>query len=230
MVERFFDVDGTLYNGESSLDFIRFAVEHNHIEKDILETIQALSSEYRSGNLSYFSLVRNTIETVTKSFHTMSTSHIDEIASKWTLSSYFNPYDFSKPLMTFLTSHGITPVLVSATPQPLIQAIAHTIGAHATLATEPEVINGVYSGTITRLLNGEEKPKAILDLITSSDQILIGVGDSTGDIPMLRLAQHAFVINIHQDEFRIESQKQKWTCVNPETILSEIQKVVLSTQ
>ena len=88
-------------------------------------------------------------------------------------------------------------VIVSASPGVYLHAVAASLGVDAVVCTEMEVVDGRYSGRMaTPNCHGEEKVRRLQAWIaTAFDGAapqLHAYGDTRGDLPMLRLAQHAW--------------------------------------
>lgn len=84
-------------------------------------------------------------------------------------------------------------IIVSASPENWIKPWAkqHNIDV---IATRLHVTNGIITGKISGMnCNGDEKVKRVKELINLGDyQMISAYGDSSGDLPMLRLAHHKF--------------------------------------
>ena len=89
-------------------------------------------------------------------------------------------------------------VLVSASPGVYLHAVAKRLNLDAVLCTEMETLEGCYSGNMaTQNCHGEEKVRRLRLWMTqtlgeSASVTLHAYGDTAGDLPMLRMAQHAW--------------------------------------
>ena len=87
-------------------------------------------------------------------------------------------------------------VLVTASTSPYMHLVGASLGVDAVLCTEMEVVDGRYSGRMaTANCHGEEKARRLqawLATVYGPDQPveLHAYGDTRGDLPLLRLAQH----------------------------------------
>ena len=92
-------------------------------------------------------------------------------------------------------------VIVSASPKLYLKAVAASLGVNALLCTEMELHGDTYTGRMTTPnCHGEEKVarlKAWLNttLGPNAKPVLHAYGDTSGDKPMLRLADHAWYRN-----------------------------------
>lgn len=89
-------------------------------------------------------------------------------------------------------------VIVSASPNVYLHTVGKSLGVDAVLCTEMEVINGRYTGRMaTSNCHGEEKVRRLQIWLAERlshdvQSILYAYGDTSGDKPMLRLAEHCW--------------------------------------
>ena len=88
-------------------------------------------------------------------------------------------------------------VLVSASTSPYMHLVGESLGVDAVLCTEMDVLDGRYSGRMTTPnCHGEEKVRRLQAWLAQQygDNVaeLHAYGDTSGDLPMLRLARHAW--------------------------------------
>lgn len=98
-----------------------------------------------------------------------------------------------------LHAAGYQVVVVSGSMKNIVEPFARSIGADACLATEPEVIDGLFSGKINgNSINHQQKVRAIQDY-QLREQLApahtLAIGNSKWDIPMLTFADKAMVVN-----------------------------------
>jgi len=89
-------------------------------------------------------------------------------------------------------------VIVSASPGIYLHAVAASLGVRDVLCTEMESIDGRYTGHLaTPNCHGEEKVRRLQAWLAAqfgldAAPVLHAYGDTKGDLPMLRLARHAW--------------------------------------
>lgn len=88
-------------------------------------------------------------------------------------------------------------VIVSASPDIYLRAVAKRLGVETLLCTEMELQSEHYSGRMaTPNCHGEEKARRLQAWLVRSgpagQPVLHAYGDTQGDLPMLRLADHAW--------------------------------------
>jgi phosphatidylglycerophosphatase C len=88
-------------------------------------------------------------------------------------------------------------VIVSASTSPYMHLVGQSLGVEAVLCTEMEVQDGRYTGHLaTPNCHGEEKVRRLQAWLTqgpnAQEPVLHAYGDTSGDKPMLRMAQQAW--------------------------------------
>ena len=89
-------------------------------------------------------------------------------------------------------------VILSASASLLVEPIAKELGINHIVATEVEIEDGKLTGKITRYLKGEEKAKAMRELVEKRNYDLAAsyaYSDSLTDVPMLALVGHPVAVN-----------------------------------
>jgi phosphatidylglycerophosphatase C len=88
-------------------------------------------------------------------------------------------------------------VIVSASPDVYLHAVAVNLGIHTVICTEMELQEGHYTGAqITPNCHGEQKVVRLQAWLRNTfplntRPVIHAYGDTRGDLPMLRLADHA---------------------------------------
>ena len=109
-------------------------------------------------------------------------------------------------------------VLVSSAPEPLLEAIAEHLGAHAVVGTRPAVRHGRYTGGIvppvcigpTKRTLTEAKLAALgweVDYAASA-----AYADAITDVPLLDMVGHPHAV-YPDPELRAVAQKQGWATI-----------------
>lgn len=222
----FFDVDQTIYPGYSMADFYHTKSLKTLLSKDFYQEELMIGQLYKSGQITYAeagaraarlcasSIKGKSIETVAKLAEAFVTDH--------------GVKSFVDPLFSLLHQSGYTIVLVSGSVDFIIKAIAKHTGADLYHATTPELdLNKTYTGNITHQLDDIEKEKIIKQNYDLAHATVLAFGDSTGDIPMLSLANHGFIINPHQPELlKLAAENPNYHLVENTEIIESVKKVI----
>lgn len=89
--------------------------------------------------------------------------------------------------------------VVSASAMEIVELLAERLGFTGAIATEAEVVDGIYTGRLTKpFRHGDEKARAIAELAAEKNYDLslsFAYGDSHNDLPMLELVGIPVAIN-----------------------------------
>jgi HAD superfamily hydrolase (TIGR01490 family) len=222
----FFDLDDTLYNGASPVDFNSFLVSEGICPNSLMEQVQAAASAYRSGTRTYAETVETILGATAAHLKGHSVEEIKEIAQKFN-ETHNKLFDYALKLIPLLSESGFRCIVVSGSSLPVVSALTAGLPIDTIFATEFEQRDGIYTGSLTRLMDGAEKERSLRSLYPDVEAAFsLGFGDSTGDTDMLSLADHAFVMNPKQEEMRTLSRERGWTITDPENILFDVKTTI----
>lgn len=212
----FFDVDNTIYDGYTASELLFFLVENGYCDKRLKDRYLQAVIDYDLRKINYNEISQISLDIVSVALEGKSTKeskeYVKEMLEK--KDKVFN--EWVKRVMEYLKKNDYTIVLVSAGPDLIIEEIAKMVKADKWYATKIEAKNGKYTGAECKLVNEDAKSEIMNALRKDKDlEKTIGFGDSTGDIPMLKRVDLAFVVkNDHHKEMMeyAEFAKEKgWT-------------------
>jgi HAD superfamily hydrolase (TIGR01490 family) len=103
--------------------------------------------------------------------------------------------------------------IVSASPIEIVSPLADALGMTGAIATEPEVVDGVYTGRLAKaFVYGEGKAERIRDLTLDRGydlRLSYAYSDAASDLPMLRIVGHPVAVNPDR-ELRKVAQSEQW--------------------
>ena len=173
-----YDFDGTIYAGDSTIDFYLFCLKK---KKSLISCIPGqlfAAFKYAIGKYDkvqfkekffvFFSKIDN-IEQVVKMFWDKNENKIEE----W-----------------YYKQKNEEDVVISASPEFLLEEICKRIGIHTLIASKVDNKTGKYSGKNCR---GEEKPKRFFEVFPNAT-IEEFYSDSESDKPMAKFANKSFLV------------------------------------
>lgn len=201
-----FDLDNTLLSGDSDHLWGQFLASQGVVDGDHYEREnQRFYDEYKLGQLDIYEFLAFSLkplserdpETLNKLHREFMTAHILPIIS-----------NKSRELLEKHRQQGDTLLIITATNRFVTEPIATELGVEHLLATDPEMLNGRYTGRVTGTPCFKEgKVKRLDAWLASTQHDMQGswfYSDSLNDIPLLErvdkpvavdpddtLAQHA---------------------------------------
>ncbi|MFB6806822.1 HAD family hydrolase [Streptomyces sp. NPDC056387] len=196
----FSDVDETLITVKSMFDFLHYQLVRRHgaAGEEEYERIMAVIRR-RAGdgtprediNRFYYShYAGESVDTVRRL--------ADDWFTERTASTRGFYIDSTREALREHRAAGASLVLVSGSFPPLLEPLAHELGADAVLCTRPLSADGVYTGEVATPVIGEGKRAAVLAHLASRPDVdprdCHAYGDHVSDLPMLELVGHPVVV------------------------------------
>lgn len=173
-----YDFDHTVYNGDASIDFIIYCLRrHPKLWKYLFPQAIAIV-KYVLG-----AATRKQIKQVAFSF-LGDVNDIDSI-----IEAFWKKHD-NKIATWYKQQQNTTDIIISASPEFLLQPVARQLGIGTVLATKMNKQTGEIAGENCR---SKEKVKR-LHLYNKNVEVGKCYSDSLSDIPILELAKHAYIV------------------------------------
>ncbi len=206
-----FDLDNTLIGGDSDHLWGEFLVRHGHVDADFYRSENdRFYQQYQQGTLDIH-------EWLTFQFKPLA-DHSMETLRAWHqqfMHEEIEPIWLPKAV-ELVRSHrdkGDTLLIITATNRFITEPIADKLGIPQLIATEPERINGRYSGAVAGLPSYQEGK--ITRLNQWLEQQLISMegstfySDSHNDLPLLEHVDHPVAVD-PDETLRETATKRGW--------------------
>lgn len=210
-----FDLDHTLLNGDSDYLWGQFLARQGYVDaKRYEKENQRFYDEYVAGTLDI-------MEFLEFSLKPLSQIAADELAR---LHEAFM-HECIRPIITrksreLVQSHrdkGDTLLIITATNLFITAPIASELGIENILATEPEKINGRYTGRVQGVPCFKEgKVTRLLDWLKQTGHNLAGsyfYSDSHNDLPLLEMVSHPVAVD-PDDTLRDHAEMKGWEIIS----------------
>jgi HAD superfamily hydrolase (TIGR01490 family) len=195
-----FDLDNTLLAGDSDYLWGRFLVEQGIVDANEYEREnERFYADYRAGNLDIYEFLRF-------SLHPLSL-HSPQQLAQWRnqfLEEKIIPIitEQARELVEKHRQAGDTPLIITATNSFVTTPIAKHFGIRHLIATEPETLDGHYTGEIAGEPSFREgKVNRLNDWLETFEQSLEGswfYSDSHNDLPLLEQVTHPVAVDPDQ--------------------------------
>ncbi|ERS88702.1 phosphoserine phosphatase [Marinobacter sp. EVN1] len=192
-----FDLDNTLLAGDSDHAWGEFLVEEGMVDaEEYKRANDRFYQEYLNGELDVFHYQRFVLAPLTR--HNM-----DELED-WRaafMAKKVQPMmqDKAVKLLAEHREQGHTLMIITATNRFITEPIAELLGVDHLIATEPELVNGKFTGEVAGTPSFQEgKVERLNDWLTAHGESLEGAwfySDSHNDLPLLRKVENPVAVD-----------------------------------
>ncbi len=189
------DWDNSLRDGWVILDWAAQLAHDGLISAEVVIALLRISSGYQSGELSYSDFAGAAPRVFADGLRHADAKLVLEHAGVFVRQDPVGLRPFAAPLLAALRERSIAAVIVSGAPQEILDASLEHYHLDAVFGTTLEEHAGKYSGAveINRAL-APEKETVVAALQHGGNRVVVGVGDSESDMPLLSIADVPVVI------------------------------------
>ena len=206
-----FDLDNTLLAGDSDYLWGQFLIKEGIVNKDYYEREnQRYYDEYKAGTMDIFEFLAFSLKPLSEhSMETLNQWHktfIDQEIQKILLPKAFD-------LIKAHKEKGDTLMIITATNRFVTAPIAELLGIQHLLATDPEIVDGRYTGKVEGTPCFQEgKVKRLTQWLASENTDLVGswfYSDSHNDLPLLKKVENPVVVDA-DEPLTLYAKEQNW--------------------
>lgn len=210
-----FDLDNTLLAGDSDYLWGKFLAEQGEVDAESYErTNQKFYDEYKAGQLDIFEFLAFSLEPLTR----ISGERLAQLHDQY-MKEVIEPL-IQPAALKLVDQHrqqDDTLLIITATNRFITDPIAKAFGINELLATEPEVIDGRYTGKVAGIPCYQEGKVIRLIEWLSNKQLDLDnswfYSDSHNDLPLLNRVTHPVAVN-PDDTLRQEAETQGWNILD----------------
>jgi HAD superfamily hydrolase (TIGR01490 family) len=216
-VQRFavFDIDGTLIRWQLFHAIVHHLGQHGYIPAEVHKRIvqarmvwkrRTTDDEFERYELL---LVKEYLVAIKQlepqQYHAIVQEVFDEYKDQ--------AFTYTRDLIKELKQQGYFLLAISGSPDEIIQLLSKRYGFDAAIGATFEQIDGRFSGAIdSPIFDKAGALQRFVDTHRLSYKDSVGVGDGTGDVPMLALVDHPIVLNPNKHLFAM-AQERNWDIV-----------------
>ncbi len=206
-----FDLDHTLLSGDSDHAWGEFLIGKEVVDAEAYRRAnEHYYAQYRAGTLDIFEFLAFALKPLAR--------HDREQLDAWHrefLATRIRPMitPAARALVEQHRRQGHTPMIVTATNRFVTAPIAREFGIEHLLATEPEEVDGRFTGRVAGIpCYREGKVARLRQWLEQHRETLAGswfYSDSHNDLPLLELVDHP--VAVHPDDvLRREAEARRW--------------------
>ncbi len=206
-----FDLDNTLLRGDSDHAWGEFLVEHGLVDGETYRREnERYYAEYQAGTLDIFEFLAFALRPLAA--HppaTLDAWHREYMREK--VLPMITPK--ARALVERHRAQGDTLLIITATNRFVTAPIAREFGIAHLIATEPEMVDGRYTGRVAGVPSYREgKVERLQEWLRAHGATLAGshfYSDSHNDLPLLRRVTHPVAVN-PDSQLRREAEARGW--------------------
>jgi HAD superfamily hydrolase (TIGR01490 family) len=210
-----FDLDHTLLAGDSDHLWGEYLVEQKLVDgPSYKKQNDAFYEAYKAGTLDIAAYTRFALEPLIR----LGTAALLPLRARF-IAEVIEPI-IAPAAPALLERHrfqGDTLIIITATNRFITEPIAEMLGVDDLLATDPEIVDGRYTGRIAGTpCYREGKPKKLAEWLAQQRQEYthrIFYSDSHNDLPLLGAVEEPIVVD-PDDELRAHAAKRRWPVIS----------------
>ena len=210
-----FDLDNTLLAGDSDYLWGMFLAEQGEVDAESYEqTNRKFYDDYKEGKLDIFKFLAFSLEPLTR----LSSERLAALHKQY-MQQIIQPL-IQPAAIELVDQHrkqGDTLLIITATNSFITRPIAKAFGIDELLATEPEVIEGRYTGKVDGIPCYQEgKVVRLIEWLSKRELDLEDswfYSDSHNDLPLLNRVTHPIAVN-PDDTLRQEAEANGWKIID----------------
>jgi len=210
-----FDLDNTLIGGDSDYLWGNYLVDAGLVDKDFYETEnQRFYDEYRQGTLNIY-------EFLDFSLRPLADNPPDKLLAlrQRFMAEIITPI-ILPAAVALIDDHrrqGHTPLIITATNRFVTEPIAQTFEVEQLLATEPEIVDGRYTGRVTGTPTFRQgKVTRLRHWLTEHNATLADswfYSDSHNDLPLLEMVSHPVAVD-PDETLQQHAEMRGWSIIS----------------
>ena len=217
-----FDFDGTLRDGHIT-QFFKDELYKNHLFDEQEYVFQKeIFNQFCAGNLSYKQWLDKWAISWGKAFQGLQQNDVQAIAKEVFQKAKKDLFSSSQQLIEHFNNKGYKTLIISAGAGEVVDLFSQYLGAHFSIATKLEIVNGIYTGKmLSSTHTSEGKCESLKTFLKQNglSQPYFAFGDSVGDLAILELAIKPIVLNPNKELTSIAIEKG-WPIKNSENVVS----------
>lgn len=210
-----FDLDNTLIAGDSDYGWGEFLVRRGKVDSNHYRTMNdRFFADYEAGRLDIHAYLQFSLEPLTRisepELQQLHKTFMREVISPMMLSKAQNLLEKHRQAADRL-------LVITSTNRFIAQPICEALGIETLIATEPEMINGQFTGQIVGVPSyGEGKVLRFKQWLSDNQEHNEGsyfYSDSINDLPLLLEVAHPVAVDPDK-ELREQAQTRGWDIIS----------------
>ncbi len=211
-----FDIDGTIFRSSLVIELCLALVSKKVFPKKALEEIRAEHMAWLNRKGSYEAYINKVVKIYVKYIKGKNFSLVEKVAKQVIEKQKDMTYRFTRGLVKKLKSKNYFLVAISGSPSYIVEEYAQVVGFDKCFGTELEVREDKFTGGVVNLDSAFNKALVVKRILKEYKNVdlkkCIAVGDTEGDVEMLKLVGRPIAFNPNLYLAKIARVK-KWEVV-----------------
>lgn len=226
-----FDVDGTLFDGNLGIDFVKTLIKNEVFSPEIGEGIFSYFTQYKNGSLEKSVAVDKIYSLYADGMKGNTVTCVSEIAMQTWQSVKKNLFPFAKELVYTLDRAGYEIILLSGSPTEMISILSEELGVKYAVGGTVEVLQDVYTGRVIAYPGSAEQKIEVLENLERTFGMpvdyaqSIAMGDNERDSLMLKKVGYGFAFEPNT-ALRVFAEQQGIHIVTRENVLTHMRAII----
>ncbi len=189
------DWDDSLHRGLTLRDWTHYLGERELLPGGIVDAIEERYAAHDQGELSYRRLATETPELYARGLEGVAQAELEALARPYVDMDRNALFPFAQTLLESLVERDIEPLVISGSPVETLRLHREQLPIGRLWGITVEVREGLYTGELE--LNPAEQTAKDRVISTALERatVVLAVGDSEADLPMLESAQARIVVD-----------------------------------
>lgn len=224
-----FDIDGTIFRSSLYIEIVRQLIKDGVLPSGASSQFEAEYSAWKDRTHvdSYNEYTQAVIDSFEKYLPTLSVEKFESAADKVVDRQKAHTYVYTRDLITKLKKQNYFLVAISGSQAELVGRFVKAYGFNAFAGSDYEKKNGRFTGKF-QILTHQNKVHFLQTLVQQESLTLdesIAVGDSEGDIDMLKIVSNPIAFNPERSLFKYARRRGWAIVVERKNVVYELKKV-----
>jgi HAD superfamily hydrolase (TIGR01490 family) len=211
-----FDLDNTLLAGDSDFEWAQFLIEQAVLDREVYEARnQTFYEQYKAGTLDIHAFLDFQLKPLSRHPRTrLDAWHREFMERK------IRPIIRQKARALLEGHSGDLRAVITATNSFVTAPIVREFGIENLIATDPEQVNGEFTGAVSGIPCFREGKVARIELWLASRGTSLGAfgeswfySDSLNDLPLLERVTHPVAVD-PDDTLRVHAVRRGWPIIS----------------
>ncbi len=224
-----FDFDGTLFRGNISLAFLKYAVQKRLINQEFEEKVDKIVAQYAQKEISYEECASQIINLIAEFPQEVTSSNITKLGEELIRSQKDFWYNYSFDLIKIFLKNNFEVVLISGSSLELLKSVKNIFGNIRLFGTEFEVVNDHFTGkVILNLALNRSKEKILKEILKENIDLKnsFGFGNAEPDLSFLQKVGYPVALNPNDVLEKIARQNNWPIFTEKDDVVREVQKML----